>query len=404
MGLIKSLKTAAVNYFLSNNLDYQLNDYAGWTSAFPQFNQELKEDYRSFAYASINCRAEKVRESSDFLYKKLANKKLKEIEEHPFLDLINTKNILGQTFPQMKYLISVGLDLYGNAFIYVPRKSRTRMPDQFILLPSNRVTVNYNSDYTQIENYTLSSSAGNKTYSKDEIIQIKLPDPNNFFWGKSTVSALRFQIDADYYQSVYNKNFYKNDASLGMVLSAPTKMDDKNYNRLRDQFRDKYAGYGNAGKHLVLDNGMTATRLDSTPREAQYKDSRLDLRDEIFGVFKTNKSILGYTDDVNRSNAESARASFIQNCIRPFGENISDALDTFVKVNYDERLLFKFDYDVQQDATEQRADLEFMAKYGILTKNEIREIKGYSPVADGDTYYSAPTPQNNNQTEEENGN
>lgn len=392
MGLIKNISQTVKEYFVDqyiqqNNLSVDLTDAAKWHSVFPAV-QGTKEDYSSFAYASINCRAEKVREATDGLYKQQV-KDLKEITSHPFIELIQQKNIYNQTFGTIKYLSSVSLDLFGNAYIYYPRK-KFRMPAQLILLPSNRIMVNYTSDWTQIRDYTFTSSKGKVTYSNDEIIHIKLPDPFNLFLGKSTVSALRFQLDTDYLQSMYNKNFYLNDASVGGILQAPGKVTAENHNRLKEQLHTGHSGYENAGKWLITQEGMQASRMNATPREAQFKDSRLNVRDEIFGVFKTSKSILGYTDDVNRANAESARVSFIQNCIKPFAENISDAFDSFVKNNYDDRLLFKFDYDISQDSAELRADLEFMTKYGALTLNEVREAKGWSPRPELDTYYQQP--------------
>lgn len=400
MGLLKNISSNISNtikdyYTSKNNLDYSVDNYNSWVSAFPQYSEKLKEDYRSFAYAAMNCRAEKVRETKDYVYQNLASGKIKEIINHPFIDLLNKQNIYGQTFKQIKYLVALSLDLFGNAFIYYP-KNRLKMPEQLIVIPANRIKINYNSDYTQIASYGYLSNPIQKVYSIDELIHIKLPDPYSQFWGRSTISAIRFAVDTDWYQSAYNENFYKNDASVGGVLEAPSRVNDSEFSRLQSQLHGGHSGYQNAGKWLIVQEGMKASRMNATPKEAQFMDSRLALRDEVFGVFKVNKSILGYTDDVNRANAESARYSFLQNTIKPFAENISDAFDSFIKVNYDERLMFKFDYDLQQDATEQRLDLEFLTKYGALKLNEVREAKGYSPQPELDVYYTQPSTQNNN--------
>lgn len=400
MGIIKNIANTIKDYYISdyaerNNLSFSLNDYQGWISAFPQYNQALKEDYQSFSYAAMNTRAEKIRETNNCLYVKQANGKKKEIQTHPFLELISSTNLYNQNFEDIKYLIALSLDLYGNAYIYYS-KNIFGIPNQLILLPSNKVTIQYNSTFTNIESYIYFSGNKNIKYYPEEIIHIKLPNPDNQFVGKSTCSALRYQIDTDYYQSEYNKNFYLNDASLGVVLSTPARLSDENFERLDSQFKAKYSGYKSTGKHLILDNGMTASSLNASPKESAFIESRKANRDEIFGVFKVPKSIMGYVEDVNRSNAESMRISFIQNTIKPFGVNIETAFNTFVKINYDERLMFKLDYALQEDIEIRLKELEFLVKYGIINKNEVRKEQGYEETEEGNSYYENKSVIKNN--------
>ena len=59
-------------------------------------------------------------------------KKLKERIHHPFLDLMKSVNIYGQTFRDI-YLTVVHLDLFGNAYGYIVR-NRLNMPEEILLL------------------------------------------------------------------------------------------------------------------------------------------------------------------------------------------------------------------------------------------------------------------------------
>jgi hypothetical protein len=98
---------------------------------------------------------------------------------------------------------------------------------------------------------------------------------------------------------------------------------------------------------------------------------------------------------VNRANADSQKAAFIQNVIAPFAENISDAFTTFVKINYDERLYVENDFDLQKDSGELRQDLDLMMKYDAMDKNELREAFGYTAKPEYDN-------SNNNDSENQN--
>jgi HK97 family phage portal protein len=396
MGIIKEIIDSAVlKYSKKNNLSLDSN--VGWTSLtdiIGNSNEVLKEDYRSFVYSCINTRAEKVRESELCLYQNQASGNKKEIEKHPFIDLTQSTNLYNQSFGVIKYLIAANLDLFGNAYLYIIR-NRFGIPTQLICLPSKYVYVIYDSAMTQIESYRYSNGSKLINYLPAEILHIKLPNPYNMLVGKSTVSAIRSAINTDWYQSIYNENFYMNDASIGMTLEFPEKLSVETYDRVTNQLKEKYSGYQKAGKNLILEGGGKASRINATPKEANFIQSRLNLRDEIFGVFKVSKSIMGYTDDVNRANADSQKAAFIQNVIAPFAENISDAFTTFVKINYDERLYVENDFDLQKDSGELRQDLDLMMKYDAMDKNELREAFGYTAKPEYDN-------SNNNDSENQN--
>lgn len=398
MNIVQHLFNSTIDYFSkkNNNLSSPVSatDGPGWVKLFgTSGNNILREDYRSFVFSCTNKRAEKVREADLVLYKQQVKDKKEVIQSHPFYNLINTENIYGQSFGEIQYLIAANLDLYGNAFVYY-LKNRAKMPAMLILLPANKVKPNFNTDQTQIVSYTYTVGSTQKTYSPEEILHIRLPNPNSLFLGKSTCSAIKSAINTDWYQSIYNENFYKNDASIGLALEFEKEMGDKVYNRLAGQLQAKYSGYESAGKNLILEGGKIS-RSAATPKEANFIQARLNVRDETFGAFGVSKAIMGYTDDVNRANAEAMNIGFLINTVIPFAKNISDAFTRFVKINYDERLFVENDFDLQKDSAEHRADLDLMMKYKAMTKNELRESYGYGPIPGGDVIKENNNPEEN---------
>lgn len=370
---------------LSNN-SYNWTD-GSWASAFPYYgyNQEkYQEDYRSFAYSCINLRAEKIMQSETLLYKKQTQND-KPILVHPFLDLMNKTNRYGQTFNDIEFLVSCSLDLMGNALIYYT-KNIFGMPMEWIYIPFNRVTVMYNTDYTLIEKYIYNEGTKSVTYYPDEIIHFKLPNPYNPLFGKATASACKIALNIDWLQSVSQSNFYKNDTRLGMVMMTEKVLSDTSYNRLKEQIIEQKSGSQNSGKHMILENGLSAQPYQATPKEADYVESRNKLKDEICGIFRVPKSILGFADDVNRANSETALINFVNNTIKPYSLNIVNPLQTFVRQNYDERLFLTLDFKLAEPEEVQlrRDDMEL--RNGAITRNEYRERRGIDkstePIAD----------------------
>lgn len=382
MGLLQTIKTAVKSYYSKNenSLSYSLRDADGWTSAFGTDSVSINS-YTSFAASCIQARAEKVSEGNPLIYRWTLSGNKRQIDSHPFYQLYETPNIYYQSGSDIDYLISTSLDLYGNAYVYYA-KNRMNMPGQLIYLPTANVSPQTNLSNTAITGYKYNTGTGFITYSIEEIIHFKINNPFNNLIGKPTIDLISDLIDTDYFQRQYNKNFYKNDATLGMTFSAPGKISDENYRRLNKAIQEKYSGYKNSSKHLILDNGMTAARMEASQRESQTNLNRVQIRDEILGAFKVPKSILGYTDDVNRANAESSRLSFMQNTIIPFAKNIANTWDVFVKQNYDERLNFEYDFEMVQDIDTILKTRDMNARYNILTVDELRQQQGFNPITE----------------------
>jgi len=152
----------------------------------------------------INARAENIAKAKVYLYD--AETKT-EIPKHPFLDLIVKPNKQNQTFKEILHKISSSLDLYGNSYVFIQRGVR-KAPIGLYFLPSNMVNPVYNQQQTEIIKYEYVVNGQKSIYKTDDIIHFTIPDPDNNFLGKSTISAFNFSLDIDYYQNLYQRNYY----------------------------------------------------------------------------------------------------------------------------------------------------------------------------------------------------
>jgi len=210
--------------------------------------------YKSYAYACINARAENIAKAKVYLY----NAETKtEIPKHPFLDLIVKPNKQNQTFKEILHKISSSLDLYGNSYVFIQRGVR-KAPIGLYFLPSNMVNPVYNGQQTEIINYEYIVNGQKSIYKTEDIIHFTIPDPDNNLLGKSTISAFNFSLDIDYYQNLYQRNYYLNDAALGLIIETENQMDDNDVERLKSEIQNQYEGSGNVGRTLLLQGGLKA--------------------------------------------------------------------------------------------------------------------------------------------------
>lgn len=358
----------------AKQLSSSLNPYE-WFKFSGETSINEKDYYRSIAYACINARAEKVNTAVLKMQYEQVSGKMKDIPKHPFWDLIANPNIYSQSFKDLMYLVSISLDLYPNgAFLYYP-KNMLNMPAGLYHLPSKNVSFELTADGTHIKRYMFTNGSKLYYYNPDEIIHFRIPNPDNPFFSKSTAGAAALTLDAELYQLLYQKNFYLNDAAIGGLFTTEHKLQDDSFTRLKEQIKERYAGPEKAGKYFLGEDGLKFERGSANPKEADYSKSHIDTRNELCGLFRVPKSILGFVDDVNRANAEASNLSFLKNTIIPFSFHIWDKLEQFIKLNYDERIWLVANYAMEEALELQTADFDKGYKKW-WRPNEIRARKG----------------------------
>ena len=334
--------------------------------------------YKSYAYACINARAENIAKAKVYLYD--ADTKT-EIPKHPFLDLIVKPNKQNQTFKEILHKISSSLDLYGNSYVFIQRGVR-KAPIGLYFLPSNMVNPVYNQQQTEITKYEYIINGQKSIYKTDDIIHFTIPDPDNNLLGKSTISAFNFSLDIDYYQNLYQRNYYLNDAALGLIIETENQMDDNDVERLKSEIQNQYEGSGNVGRTLLLQGGLKAKPYHNSPKDVEIIPARKMTREEIMTVFRVPKTILGLTDDVNRANARESLKTFNDYVIKPFASiSFESRLNLFLRNNYtDSNVMLRMEYDFEIDRDLQLKAFDIYRKYDIVSNEEIREIEGFSKL------------------------
>jgi HK97 family phage portal protein len=334
--------------------------------------------YKSFAYACINARAENICKAKIYLYKDEPGRRDKEIIAHPFLDLIAKPNRRNQTFREILFKIAVSLDLYGNSYVFIQR-GKDGSPAGLYHLPSKYIDIKLNDSQTEISHYVYNAGGKLQKFEKNNIIHFLIPDPDNNYKGKSTIEGFNLTLEIDYLQNLYQRNYYRNNAAPGIIIELNREMMDAEFERFKTKFRAMYEGAGNTGKTLLLDNGAKAKTFRSIPKDVEILKARTWVRDEIMSIFRVPKIILGVTTDVNRANAVQQLRTFNDNVIKPFAKlTIESKFNSFLQNNYvKENLRLSMEYDFENDRELQLRAYELYMRYGIVSKDEIREMEGF---------------------------
>ncbi len=353
------------------------NYNTGWVSLMDGYNTKYKDTFSSYVYACIACRAENIAKAGINLYRRNITSGRTELRRHSFLDMIYKPNKFNQSFENLLYLISVSLDLYGNAFLLIEREGD--IPSALYYMPYSNTRVITDKENRKIVSYEYRE--GSKTFNipESDVIHFLIPSPSSNITGKSLVSAFNFTLDIDYYQNLFQKMFYMNNASIGLILECPENLNDEQFERLETKINQKYTGVDNSGKPLILEGGLKASSYKPSVKDVEMLPARKMIRDEILAIMRVPKIILGILEDVNYAGSREAIRIFNDYTIRPFAKLcIESKFNIFLKENYSGELKLSLDYDFENDRELQLKAYEIYRKYDIVSKEEIRELEGFS--------------------------
>ncbi len=347
-----------------------------------------KDYYYGIVYSCIDAIATNVSATRFHLADKRDEKK-KNVYSHPALDLLYKPNEF-QTGLDFLYLISSHIDAFGRAYIYpVFNSSRqNRFPIELYLLDPARTNPVTGEANELIMGYTFINGKGRKIpFAPNELIEIKRPNPYNQIEGASTIEMARHEIEGDMYAVEWNKNIFINGAMPSGVLTTEQSLGEKSFERLRQQWKERYQGVENAHKPLILEGGLKWQQLSLQQKDMDFVEQRRFSRDAILSIFKVPKTLVAIADDVNRANAETAKYVFAENVILPRLRLIFDKLNRFYVPLFPntDSLQLSFEDPVPQNTEMNIKRRESGLKSGYYTINEVRSEEGKEPVEGGDT-------------------
>lgn len=172
------------------------------------------------------------------------------------------------------------------------------------------------------------------------------------------------------------------------ILSSEKPLTKEQMDVAQAHLEEKYTGAMNAGRPLVLNNGLTWTSLSIDPQDAQMLETRRFSVEEICRVFDVPPHLIGHTDGNTTlgSSIGEQTLGFLKFKLRKRLKRIEGALEKQLLTRADRQAGVSIEFNVEGLL---RADSAGRAQYydimkQFMTKNEIRALEGLAPVDGGD--------------------
>jgi HK97 family phage portal protein len=375
------------------NLDQQaMGEYGGASQYMPIWDRSTWSrggygDAQSAAlsistvYACVRLLAESVAQLPLILYRQDGQRKDRATDDPLYNVLHDQPNPQMTSFVWRELLMS-HLTTWGNHFSEKTYDSLGRL--QLWPIRPDRMIAKYGADGQKT--YTYVSPLGNRTELDPETIFHVPGLSSNGLVGYSPIALHRKTLALAETAQDYGTNFLANGARPAVVLSHPKTLSEGAIGRLAGQM-DELRGSRNAGKTVVLEEGLTVTEVGVPPEDAQYIQTRKFQRQIIASeVFHVPPHMIGDLESgASYASIEQMSLEFVTYGLMPWLARVEQEIKAQLVPIDGDNLYAEFLVDglLRADAKSRSEALAIRWQQGTLSADEWRSKENENPLPDG---------------------
>lgn len=235
-----------------------------------------------------------------------------------------------------------------------------------------------NAEYHEIQSRGVTVKIPNK-----DIVRI----PNFTIDGNWGLSAITYgsKMLANSLNAMDSAN---NMFEKGLLQTVAFKTDKRIRGEQRDAFKtsfEQYSGALNAGKAILLEDGMDIQTVSLNPKDAQLLESRAFSVEEICRWFRVDPSMIGHGNAVSNwgTGLEQKMIGFLTFTLRPILTRIEQAINNEL-IPLEDRGIYYAEFSIdgllRGDSTARATFFREMVNAGIMTRDEVRKLENLPPL------------------------
>ncbi len=304
-------------------------------------------------------------------------------EEHPAAKLFMQPNPLAD----WSDLVQTMVFMYATGSInLLIDDSMAKTPYRMWLLRSDKTRPIRSEDARLIlSGYEHYAEDGHRyVFPVESIIHLKSPNPFTPYQGLGVTELIDMTLNMDMATLNYNWRFFLQGGNLENVITSDKSITPKKRQEIIDGFNERYAGFQNAHRLMILDDGMKKDSNGKTPAEVGFQQTRESISRTVGGILGVTPIHMGHVENSNRATAAVQEGIFYTDGVMPIARRINDALTRVVR-RFDENLTFKLRMDDYIDAELVEKLITASTTSGALSPNEARvKYLRMDPVANPD--------------------
>ena len=275
--------------------------------------------------------------------------------------------------------------LYGVNYI-VMEKVDNEISELYNLKNQDIMIEKFTRDGYKISNANiqLTNESGMRSFKPYELV-IVLKDSSDGLTSKGIIGQGSEIFQLIYGEMEYSKNIFNNGALPTGVLYTDGRLTQSVVDRLRDSWRNLYSGMKNAGKTVILEEGLKYQPVSLNPNDLQLTENRRENISEICKLFNIPESLI--LSSANKyGSLQQDNIHFLQYCLNPILKAIESAFDkgTLLEQEKREGLFWQFDTSeiVRTTEKDKFETVKVALESGVMSMNEARRLVNLKDIKD----------------------
>ena len=219
---------------------------------------------------------------------------------------------------------------------------------------------------------------------QSQILHLKQYHPLEDWYGFSPLEAAARAIDQFNAAEQWNQALLQNGCRPSGALSVesrdgPLNLTPEQYDRLKEQLQEQYAGAVNAGRPILLEGGLKWTDMMLSPKDMDCLNAKYASARDIALAFGYPPMLLGIPGDNTYANQKEARLALWEQTILPLLDFVLDGLNHWLLPRFGETALrLRYDEDAISALNPRREMLWARINAAtFLSEDEKRQAVGY---------------------------
>jgi len=225
--------------------------------------------------------------------------------------------------------------------------------------------------------------------NRDQVLHIPGPSTNGFV-GMSllTYAAAVIRLGSTYNR--FNQKFYDNGATPTGMFQSEGVLKDEAYNRLKKDLKEKYTGLMNAGRPMLLEDGLKYETLTIAPIDAELLSSRKFQVEDICRFFRVQPHLVQHLEKATNNNIEKQSTEFVMYTMLPHFKRVEDNINSQLLTPQQRAAGYYLEFNM---ASLLRGDQKSMAlafskgiQWGYFSINDVRRLLNMNSIENGDIH------------------
>lgn len=275
----------------------------------------INEGYNASAivYAAIEKRAKLVaavpwqakRKKQDGTFEHVPNSPLQMLIDNPNPD---------QSFYEIMYETEQSVCLSGNCYLSEIRAGSRNQPMQLWHLPSQYMRIKPGTEKL-VDYFEYTESNGKKRIEADDMIQLKMPNPNDRYFGQPVLMAASRAADVDRESADWQRCSLQNRGIADFSIELPEGSTQEQAAAFQEKLAERNQSPANARKPIV--GNFKVNEMGQSAKEMDFVESRKATWSELAAAFGVPLAALGFTESVNLANADAMNRMIYLDTIIP---------------------------------------------------------------------------------------